>query len=97
MQNVVQKAVAEAFSTKLESRFLGNLWMIAWSTILLHSVDAIQKIRDRKENDCEFLKEILQFKFNDCIGESILKLFFEIAKHNRSSVDMFGKIRCFLQ
>jgi len=29
MQNVVQKAVAEAFSTKLESKFLGNLWMIA--------------------------------------------------------------------
>lgn len=36
-----------------------------------HSMDAIQKIRGRKENDCEFLKEILQFEFNDDIEERI--------------------------
>lgn len=45
----------------------------------------------------EFLKEILQFEFNDDIEESILKLFFEIAKGDCSSVDKFDKIRGFLQ
>lgn len=45
----------------------------------------------------EFLKEILQFEFNDDIEESILKFFFEIAKGDCSSVDKFDKIRGFLQ
>lgn len=50
VQNVMQKA--EAFSTQLESKFLGNLWGDCFLvTILLHGVDTIQIIRAGKEND----------------------------------------------
>lgn len=57
VQNVMQKA--EAFSTQLESKFLGNLWGDCFLvTILLHGVDAIQIIGASKENDSGFKKNI---------------------------------------
>ena len=38
-------------------------------------------------------KKKLHFEFSDDTKENIIKLFLEIAKDNRSSVNMFGKIK----
>lgn len=66
---------AEAFSTQLESKFLGNLWGDCFLvTILLHSVYAIQIITARKENDSGFFFKKIQFEFSDDTEKNILKI-----------------------
>lgn len=61
---------AEAFSTQLKSKFLGNLLGDCFLvTILFHGVDAIQIIRARKENDSGWEKKL--FEFTDYTEENI--------------------------